>query len=65
MGRRPMNLAEGSTGVEIRILVERTEPLGGTAVADGTTRRFDGWMGLIGAIAELLGSADEEVREAR
>ena len=60
-----MNLAEGSTGVEIRIRVERTEPLSGSAVTEGTARRFDGWMGLIGAIAELLGSADEDVEEAR
>lgn len=60
-----MKLAEGSTGVEIRIRVERTEPLGGTAVTDGSARRFDGWMGLIGAIADLLGNTDEDVEGAR
>ncbi|HET9722535.1 MAG TPA: hypothetical protein VFR44_01690 [Actinomycetota bacterium] len=61
-----MDLAEGSTGMEIRIRVHRMEPLGGTAAADAPARRleFDGWMGLIGAIAELLGSADEDVKEA-
>lgn len=59
-----MDLAGSSTGVEIRIRVDRTEPLTGTAVADGTARRFDGWMGLIGAIAELLGSAETNVKEA-
>ncbi|GEM_PF-6338478 len=60
-----MDLAGSSTGVEIRIRVDRTEPLTGTAVADGSARRFDGWMGLIGAIAELLGGADGDAKEAR
>ena len=61
-----MDLAEGSTGMEIRIHVDRTEPLGGRAAADEPARmlEFDGWMGLIGAIADLLGSADEDVKEA-
>jgi hypothetical protein len=60
-----MNLADDSTGMEIRIRVDRKDPLSGSAAADGTAHRlgFDGWMGLIGVIAELLGS-DEDVREA-
>lgn len=59
-----MDLAGSSTGMEIRIRVDRTEPLTGTAVADGSARQFDGWMGLIGAIAELLGDADGDAKEA-
>jgi hypothetical protein len=45
------------TGVVIRLRIQRSEPLTGTAVTeDGSTVSFEGWMELIGAVAELLGS---------
>jgi hypothetical protein len=54
-----MGTAGGSTGVVIRIRIQRSEPLTGTAVTeDGSTVGFEGWMELIGAVAELLGSTD-------
>jgi hypothetical protein len=54
-----MGTSGGSTGVVIRLRIQRSEPLTGTAVTgDGATVGFEGWMELIGAVAELLGSAD-------
>lgn len=61
-----MELAQERSGRTIHISIETTEPLRGTAAGDETGRRleFDGWMGLIGAVAELLGTT-QDVREAR
>ncbi len=43
----------------IRIRVERSEPLVGTATSeDGRTLAFEGWMELIRVIAALLASTD-------
>jgi hypothetical protein len=54
-----MGIAEGSAGLVIRIQIQRLEPLLGTAVIDdGSPVGFEGWMELIGAVAELLGSPD-------
>ncbi len=48
-----MGTAAGSAVVQIRI--ERLEPLTGTAaMRDGAELAFEGWMELIGAVAELL-----------
>lgn len=42
----------------IRIWVERTQPLAGTAAAeDAEPRRFDGWLELLTALSELVAAA--------
>ena len=54
-----MGIAGGSGGVVIRLRIQRSEPLTGTAsTGDGAELAFAGWMGLIGVVAELLGSPD-------
>lgn len=51
-----MRIPGGSTDIVIRIRIQRLEPLTGTAAADdGAGVSFEGWMELIGALAELLG----------
>ena len=56
----------GSSGVVIRLRIQRLEPLSGTAVTeDGSTVGFEAWMELIGAVAELLGPADHPCVENR
>ncbi len=53
--------AGGPAGVEIRLRIRRSEPLTGTAATDrGVELAFEGWMELIGAIAELLGQSRTE-----
>jgi hypothetical protein len=44
--------------VLIRIWVERTQPLVGTATTmDAEPRRFDGWLELLTALSELVAAA--------
>jgi hypothetical protein len=44
--------------VLIRIWLERTQPLAGTAATEGAApRRFDGWLELLGALSELVATA--------
>jgi hypothetical protein len=52
-----MRVRGESPDVVISLRIHRREPLAGTAAAhDGPELLFDGWMELIGVIAELLGS---------
>ncbi len=42
----------------IRVAVESIEPLTGTAAAEtGQQVPFEGWLGLLGVLAELVGSS--------
>jgi hypothetical protein len=44
--------------VLIRIWVERPEPLAGRAVTEGSgPLRFEGWLELLGVVAELIAAA--------
>jgi hypothetical protein len=44
--------------VLIRMLVERPEPLAGSAVTEGNEPlRFDGWLELLAVVAELVAAA--------
>jgi|SRR5215510_2367317 len=54
-----MGIAGESVDAVIRIRVLRVDPLTGIAVSeDGAERGFEGWMELIGAVANLIGSPD-------
>jgi hypothetical protein len=54
----------GEGGVLIRIWIERTQPLAGTAVTTGTNPlRFDGWLELLRVIAELVAAATSKEGE--
>ncbi len=54
-----MGIAGGSINVVIQIRVLQSEPLTGIATTkDGAELFFDGWMELIGAVANLIGSPD-------
>lgn len=45
--------------IVIRVTIETTEPLTGTATARPHAGvRFDGWLGLLAALAELVGPAE-------
>jgi hypothetical protein len=49
---------EGSS-IEIRIAIQQVEPLTGVALnGAGDKRRFEGWLCLLGALSELLGTVD-------
>lgn len=55
-----MGSAAGSTEVTIRLRIRRTVPLiGAASVGDGAELPFEGWMGLIGAVADLIDSPDQ------
>jgi hypothetical protein len=55
-----MTVSAGSADLLIRLRIRRLEPLTGTAATeDRADLAFEGWMQLIGAIAELLGSTDQ------
>jgi hypothetical protein len=44
--------------VLIRVWVERSQPLAGTAaIDDAEPRRFDGWLELLNVLSELLAGA--------
>jgi hypothetical protein len=54
-----MSVSARSAEVVIRLRIQRLEPLLGIASThDGSELVFEGWMELIGAIAELLGGLD-------
>jgi hypothetical protein len=54
-----MSVSARSADMEIRLRIQRREPLLGTVGAtEGSELAFEGWMELIGAIAELLGGPD-------
>jgi hypothetical protein len=62
-GRQPagddMGIAGESGDAVIRIRVQRLDPLTGTAASEaGAELGFEGWMELIGAVANLIGSPD-------
>jgi hypothetical protein len=44
--------------VLIRLWVERTQPLAGTAAVEGAEpRAFDGWLDLVAVLSELVAAA--------
>jgi hypothetical protein len=54
-----MSVSARPADMVIRLRIQRLEPLRGTAAADeGSELVFEGWMELIGAIAELVGGPD-------
>ena len=54
-----MGIAGESVGAMIRIRVLQLDPLTGIATTeDGAELVFEGWMELIGAVADLIGSPD-------
>jgi hypothetical protein len=54
-----MGIAGESGDAVIRIRVQRLDPLTGIAASEtGTEFGFEGWMELIGAVANLIGSPD-------
>jgi hypothetical protein len=54
-----MGIAGESVDAVIRLRVLRLDPLTGTAVSEtGAELGFEGWMELIGAVANLIGSPD-------
>jgi hypothetical protein len=54
MAREPV----GGVDVLIRVWVERSQPLAGTAaIDDAEPRRFDGWLELLNVLSELLAGA--------
>jgi hypothetical protein len=58
-----MSVSARPADMVIRLRIRRVEPLRGTAAADeGSELVFEGWMELIGAIAELVGGPDQGSR---
>ena len=54
-----MGIAGESGDAVIRIRVQRLDPLTGIAASEtGAELGFEGWMELIGAVANLIGSSD-------
>jgi hypothetical protein len=52
--------------VLIRIWIECTQPLAGTAATEGgEPLRFDGWLELLRAVSELVAAAEEPLPEAQ
>lgn len=52
-----MSEVKGPLPAVIHILIDRAEPLAGTAAIEGGgALAFEGWMELINAVSELLGS---------
>jgi hypothetical protein len=52
--------------VLIRLLIEKTQPLTGTAVAEGSDPLpFDGWLELLRVISELVDAATPSERPPR
>lgn len=51
----------------IRVTIETATPLRGDAAAEagGPSRRFEGWMELLGVLAELVGTEDPADRPGR
>jgi hypothetical protein len=56
--RKPMGESKMPLLAVIHLRIERLEPLTGSAVTEeGAALAFEGWMELINAISELLGSS--------
>jgi hypothetical protein len=52
--------------VLIRVRIEGTQPLVGTAVTKGSEPlRFDGWLELLRVVSELVAAAEEPAPEGR
>jgi hypothetical protein len=52
--------------VLIRVWVERTQPLAGTAAIEGAEpRRFDGWLELLNVLSELVAAASSASEETK
>jgi hypothetical protein len=50
--------------VLIRIRIEGTQPLAGTAATKGSKPlRFDGWLELLRVVSELVAAAEEPMQE--
>ena len=50
----------------IRIRIEGTQPLAGTAVTKGSKPlHFDGWLELLRAVSELVAAAEEPMQEGQ
>ena len=50
----------------IRIWIEGTQPLAGTAVIKGgKPLRFDGWLELLRVVSELVAAAEEPMQEGQ
>ena len=50
----------------IRIWIEGTRPLAGTAVTKGSEPlRFDGWLELLRVVSELVAAAEEPLQEGQ
>lgn len=49
----------------IRIWIERTQPLAGTAATEGSEPlRFDGWLELLRVVSELVTAAPSDGKDA-
>jgi hypothetical protein len=47
--------------IVIRVTIESADPLTGDAASQTSeTVRFDGWLGLLAALAELVGAAGQD-----
>jgi hypothetical protein len=52
--------------VLIRIWIEGTQPLAGTAATKGSKPlRFDGWLELLRVVSELVAAAQEPMQEGQ
>jgi hypothetical protein len=52
--------------VLIRIRIEGTQPLAGTAATKGSKPvRFDGWLELLTVVSELVAAAEEPMEEGQ
>ena len=50
----------------IRIQIEGTQPLAGTAATKGSKPlRFDGWLELLRVVSELVAAAEEPMQEGQ
>ena len=50
----------------IRIRIEGTQPLAGTAATRGSKPlRFDGWLELLRVVSELVAAAEEPMQEGQ
>lgn len=60
-----INREPGRDPIVIRVTIVTTEPLTGTAAGKTKeTVRFDGWLGLLAALAELVGVANQDAGRA-
>jgi hypothetical protein len=52
--------------VLIRLWIEGTQPLAGTAATKGSEPlRFDGWLELLRVVSELVAAAEEPMQEGQ